>query len=65
MLWSEAIGLQSASAAVVFSLLPPLPPTSDDLEFEYVRSLCDMTQGLPPLVLALSGQGMPVISTEV
>lgn len=58
----------SHDAAAVFALLPPLPPhgsTNADMADAYVSQLCDLTAGLPPTVLALNGQGFPVITTSL
>ncbi|CAE8597982.1 unnamed protein product [Polarella glacialis] len=63
----ELFCCRSGSSEVILTLLPPPPAgSSDDIsEQEYLQNLRDMTVGLPPTMLVLSGQGTPVISTEV
>eukprot|EP00931_Biecheleriopsis_adriatica_P101101 TRINITY_DN76312_c0_g1_i1.p1 TRINITY_DN76312_c0_g1~~TRINITY_DN76312_c0_g1_i1.p1 ORF type:complete len:874 (-),score=174.89 TRINITY_DN76312_c0_g1_i1:81-2648(-) len=63
---NEQMRVESENAGMVITLLPALPLSAKALgAHAYWRKLCTLTEGLPPTVLLLNGQGFPVITSVI
>jgi len=69
---NEEMRRESGDATTVLAMLPPLPTTSQapgvlgaTSNHCYWKNVCALAAGLPPTVLAMNGQGFPVITSVI